>query len=235
MDPNFRYKGKIRSSTIVKSVLQAFKDMLLSGELKPGSRLPSENELVEHFGVGKSSIREVIKMLDAAGVVESRQGRGTYVCSAPKEDTLNPLIFQMILQQGTRTELLQFRQIYETAYTFMALETMNDEDREAIRAVLHPAEDPDQNTDLITPQHDADFHRAVLRSTHNPYIIRTGEILIELFEETLRNATSQRNVQEIEGRTYHEEIFEAMCRKDKRGLKAALDKSFEVYAQRYIY
>ncbi len=235
MDPKFDYKGKIKNGTIVKNVLQAFKEMLLSGELEPGSRLPSENELVELFGVGKSSIREVIKMLDAVGVIESIQGRGTFICSAPKEDTLNPLIFQMILHQGNKRELLQFRQIYETAYTFMAIDTMTEEDRQAIRSVLYSQEDPNQSLDLVTPQHDADFHRAVLRSTHNPYIIRTGEILIELFEETLKNATSRKHLDDVEGHTYHKQIFDAMCSKNKKALKAALDKSFEIYANKYIY
>ena len=208
MDPKFDYKGKIKNGTIVKNVMHAFKEMLLSGELQPGSRLPSENELVELFGVGKSSIREVIKMLDAVGVIESIQGRGTFICSAPKEDTLNPLIFQMILNQGNKQELLQFRQIYETAYTFLAIDTMTEEDRQTISEVLYPLEDDDQNLDQVTPQHDADFHRAVLQSTHNPYIIRTGEILIDLFEESLKNATSQKHLNDIEGHTFHKQIFE---------------------------
>ena len=117
----------------------------------------------------------------------------------------------------------------------MAIDTMTEEDKQSIRRVLYPLEDPNPDMDRITPQHDADFHRAVLKSTHNPYIIRTGEILIELFEETLKNATTQKDLDDTEGHTYHKQIFEAMCNKDKKMLKIVLDKSFEVYAKYYIY
>src|SRR5665647_750365 len=92
---------RVKIKSVVNQVLDKFKEALIYKELKPGDRLPSESELSSNLGVGKSSIREAIKMLQVVGVVESRQGEGTFICNILKNDSLNPLVFQLIFEQGT--------------------------------------------------------------------------------------------------------------------------------------
>lgn len=215
---------RIKQTTLVKEILNRIKQMLLNKELNPGDRLPSEQTLADQFGVGKSSIREAIKMLDAVGVVESRQGSGTMICKYPKEDSLNPLIFQMILLQGSEKQLLEFRRMYETSYTFLAMEVMTAEDSNNIKSKLSSGS---------SAREDADFHRAVLAATHNPYIIRTGEVLIDLCEITLTRKP------EITGSGIginpgHQKIYDALIQKDHNQLKIALDESFEFYEKHFI-
>lgn len=228
-------KGKIKQTTVVKTILDTFKVLLLNKELKPGSRLPSEKEMVEQFGVGKSSVREAIKMLDAVGIIESKQGLGTFVCNEPKEDSLNPLIFQLILQQGTERELLSFRKMYETGYTFMAMDSMTEQDKLIIQGIIDERKFQLKNGLPTTAKNDTDFHRAILKSTHNPYVIRTGEVLIELYEVTLNRNRDSFEISMLENKDYHIKIFDALCRKDKKALREVLDESYEDYAQYYIY
>lgn len=226
-------KGKIKQTTIVKTILNTFKELLLSKELVPGSRLPSENEMVEQFGVGKSSIREAIKMLDAVGVIESKQGFGTFISNEPKEDSLNPLIFQLILQQGTKYDLFNFRKLYETGYTLMALDNMTVEDKLYIEKNLYEKDILIATGISSTSKNDIDFHKAILMSTHNPYVIRTGQVLIELYGVTLNKIVEIDETYRT--KDYHNRIFDALCKKDKTKLIDVLNHSFDDYERIFLH
>ena len=87
--------------TAVSFVLDRIKEAIVRGELMPGDVLPSEAELSSKLGVGKTSIREAIKMLLAVGAVDIRQGYGTVIRTEPGPDMLTPLVFQLLLKEGT--------------------------------------------------------------------------------------------------------------------------------------
>ena len=108
--------------------MQRIYDALLQGEIKGGDLLPSEAELSEQLNVGKSSVREAIKMLNAIGVVESVQGEGTFVRTTVDEAALNPLTYQMVLLQDTDEKILELRYCIEPAYTQLAMVNANSED-----------------------------------------------------------------------------------------------------------
>ncbi len=80
----------VPKQSLSKMVVEKIKEGLISGELKPGDFLPSEAELSERFGVGKSSIREAVKMLEALGVVEICKGNGSRICSTVDASVMNP-------------------------------------------------------------------------------------------------------------------------------------------------
>lgn len=88
--------------SLSKMVVEKIKEGLISGEIVPGEYLPSENELTERLGVGKSSIREAIKMLEAMGVVETCKGNGSRVRTSVDSDIMNPLVFQIVLRSRQR-------------------------------------------------------------------------------------------------------------------------------------
>jgi DNA-binding FadR family transcriptional regulator len=71
---------KIKKQTVVETVMDKIRDLIASGEYKVNERLPTENQLAEMFGLGRSSIREAIKVFNYLGVLESRTAKGTYVC-----------------------------------------------------------------------------------------------------------------------------------------------------------
>ena len=70
----------------------------MNGEFHPGDELPSEAEMCAMLGIGKSSIREALKMLQMIGVVEIQQGKRSRICNTIKSDMMMPLIFNLMLQ-----------------------------------------------------------------------------------------------------------------------------------------
>ena len=93
----------IQKANLSKLVVDKIKEGIINKTLNPGDFLPSENELSEKIGVGKSSVREAVKMLEALGVVKIRKGYGSQIVDSIDSSVLNPLVFQLLLINSTES------------------------------------------------------------------------------------------------------------------------------------
>ena len=202
------------------------KNALIRGQLKPGDKLPSIADMAAEMNVGVSSVREAIKMLEALCVVESRHGERTVICTELKEDSINPLTFQLMILPKKSDELIEFREMFEASYTFMAMDNASDEDLEKIRIIVEEQVEKSKTQELDTLD-EMNFHRAILCSTRNQYIRKIGETMLELlkatFVEQLVLASDYKEMTIVES---HIMIYEALRDKDKRKLRDILDDSF---------
>ncbi len=90
MTVTFQKRDKRESA--VDIVVNAIKEMLVTRELRPGDRLPTEIEISEGLGVSRGSVREAMKILSAFGLIDIRVGNGTYVCDTPGNATLDSFL-----------------------------------------------------------------------------------------------------------------------------------------------
>ena len=223
-----------KKEKVTDQVLAQIKDSLLRGELRPGDRIPGVIELAEKMGVGISSVREAIKMLESLGAVESRQGEGTFVCNTLREGAANAFEIQLALLPQTAEYLVEFREIYETAYTRLAMEHATPEDLANVEAAVITLEEKvKQNSPdaLVEAQDELNFHRTVLYCTHNPYIIKIGEVALDLFFDILHERMEPLKV--IEAAKDHRDIYEAVRNKDNALLERVFKKSFSWWSQRF--
>ena len=208
--------------SVVSRVINRIKDALITKELLPGDYLPTEAELMKNLGVSKTSIREAIKMLQALGVVDVRRGHGTRIRESPADSLIDPLIFQLILENKDSKDLIELRMMFEPAFTLMAMRKANQDDIAKIKTALEQFESKEL-TDISTVESDIAFHLAILESTHNPLVIRIGETIYRLFNAAIEKAL--RTDYEV-AQKYHRRIFSAFCEKDQQQLLTALDESF---------
>jgi GntR family transcriptional repressor for pyruvate dehydrogenase complex len=215
----------IKSGSIVRAILKRIEEALINKELKPGDHLPSENEMAKTFGVGKTSVREAIKMLEAMGVVEVQHGNGSFIKQQADLDNINSLIFTLLLEQGTSKEIFELREMFEPAYTVMAMKKATPEDIENISNAINRLENAVKQG---TQQADDDlaFHYAILESTHNPFVIRIGSTILQLFKASL--GTTMKHMPEI-AVTDHKRIFKAFCDKNENELRQAMNDSFNAW------
>ena len=85
------------SDTLVNEIITQLSQAIIEGDFKPGDKLPSEAELCEQLGVGRNSLREAIRVLNAMGVVKTKRGQGTFLQDTISHEVFNPLIFRLIL------------------------------------------------------------------------------------------------------------------------------------------
>jgi GntR family transcriptional repressor for pyruvate dehydrogenase complex len=222
-----------KKEKVTDLVLDQIKDSLLRGELKPGDRLPGSSELAKKMGVGISSVREALKMLQSLGAVESRQGEGTFVCSTLREGAASAFEIQLMLLPQTAEYLTQFREMYETAFTQLAMDMAAEADLKRVEASVTDLEKKvaqSSSNASVSDEDELEFHRAVLYCTHNPYVIKIGEVALELFFNALQSKTAPLNISDAAAD--HRAIYEALRDKDPEKLRQVFKKCFPIWHDR---
>ena len=151
---------------LIEAAIERLRGLITSGELQPGQRLPAEAELSAQLGVSRGSLRESVRGLVSAGVLDVRRGDGTYVTSLTPERLLAGLgaAVEMMGASSVLT-LLETRRVIEPAATGLAALRSSDEDRVHIFGHL---EQMRRQTDVdALVRHDADFHQAVATAGGN--------------------------------------------------------------------
>ncbi len=213
----------VGKDSVVSLAIARIKDALLSKALRPGDYLPSETELAQTLGIGKSSVREAVKMLQAMGVVEVHRGHGTVVRRHPGPDYISPLVFQLIMEAGYPDDLVELRLMFEPAFCVMAMERATTEDHERIREAMERLERSARKGGAAADD-DIAFHLAILRATRNPLVIRIGETIFQLFKPSISVSMQHIADRAVED---HRRIFDAFRSGDAAELRAAVVKSYD--------
>jgi len=213
----------IKNSSLAKNVMEQIEEAMVNKELLPGDRLPTEAELCKKMGVGKSSVREAIKMLEALGVIEIRQGDGTYIASSISGKSINPLVFQLLIDYGNNADIQELRSMFEPAYVLLAMEKATKKDIDNIKKI-HENFKEKINLNIQTADDDIAFHLAILEATHNAFIIRIGAAIMHLFMASI--TSSMKNIPK-QAVTDHETILKAFVAKDREALMSAVKQSFK--------
>ncbi|BFV55643.1 FadR/GntR family transcriptional regulator [Kitasatospora sp. CMC57] len=151
---------------VTDEAIEKIKAMIVSGELRPGARLPKEADLAERLGLSRNSLREAVKALSLIRVLDVRQGDGTYVTSLEPRLLLDALGFVVDFHQDdTVLEFLEVRRILEPAATAMAARVMSDEDIADLGALLDSLGDSTSIEELVA--NDLEFHRRIAAGSGN--------------------------------------------------------------------
>lgn len=140
--------------------------MIASGDLLPGSRLAPEGELATELGASRNTVREAVRGLVTAGVLDVRRGDGTYVTSLRPEQLLEGIgAAAELMAEGFSLELVQVRRILEPAATALAAQRIDDETLAELGTLLEKMRSAESQEELV--QMDSDFHATVARASGN--------------------------------------------------------------------
>ena len=152
---------------VADRAIASIQQLILSGELQPGSRLPPENELAAQLGIGRSSIREAIKALALIRVVDVRQGDGTYVTSLEPHLLLEGLGFAVdLVQDGSILEIVEVRRLFEPAATGLAADRIDDMAISRLDACVEAMERAGDDHEQLV-HWDQKFHSTIFEATAN--------------------------------------------------------------------
>lgn len=195
-------------------IVEQINMLCLEKNLQPGDRLPSERNLASFFGVSRNSVREALKGLESKGVLEIRQGGGSYL-AAPKRDVLGNELRTHIDETQIQLidEMLELRRAFEVEAASLAAQRATAEDLEAIRHVLSQMSKAMDDTEMGV-QADLDFHMQVAYATKNQLLIDLMETLAKRMEENIRATRRQRFTDKDRHQDTlkeHEEIYLAIA------------------------
>ena len=228
------YTQKERLENISDIVFHQLEDCILSGEWLPGSKIPSENTLCANLGVSRVTIRTALQRLGSMGLIEAKQGGGTYVKLSSEGDTLR-LIKPILLQTKPDVKyFLEYRLAIEPEMAALAAERATDAQLAEIKKYLELYEEAVKlgNTDAIQPN-DSMLHYSVAIASANPIIIKTYEIIKDLYMQNLAQIVA--DVGAHSGVQYHRKIVEAIIRRDPSSaryfMRLHLGETVELYSK----
>ena len=225
---------KIVSSRISVEIATRLTTAILSGQLRPGDRLPPERELTQRFQVSRMSVRDALRVLEARGLIEIRLGpRGGPFVRAPGSGLVGEGIASMMLvSPALGPDVTEARRILELGLVPLVVERATEADIAALSEICGEATDQvaagSYSIELSTT-----FHVAFARASHNPAL----ELLIASLSEAIRlsleraRAASPRSTGAI-GVREHAALVRAIERRDGPGALAIMDRHLGRTARR---
>jgi len=172
----------IGDMALTDEAIERIKEMIVSGELRPGDRLPKEADLAERLGLSRNSLREAVRALSLIRVLDVRHGDGTYVTSLQPEVLLDTVGFVIDFHRDDSVlHLLEVRRILEPAATAMAAQKMTDAQLEQLGVLVDSISAAADINDLIRT--DLEFHRQIAVGSGNPVL---ASLIESLSAPTLR-------------------------------------------------
>jgi GntR family transcriptional repressor for pyruvate dehydrogenase complex len=173
---------KARRVRSFDDVVEQLREAIYAGRIRPGERLPGERRLCEEFGVGRPTLREALRSLEAVGLIEVRPGKagGSYAVT-PSEETVGGAFAALVHLRGASLEdLAEFRVDFEGENAAWAARRATARDLATLAAIVERATGA---AAAAIVQLDVDWHEALARATQNR--LRIG-IALGIREAVLR-------------------------------------------------
>lgn len=159
----------VEGMAVTDAAILAIKEMIMSGELGPGDRLPPEKQLSEHLGVSRNSLREAVKALVMIRILDVRQGDGTYVTSLAPDLLLEVLGFVVDLSRDhSMLDALAVRRMLEPEATALASTRIGEEQLDELEQLMADLAASSGVEELV--EADLVFHRGINGACGNPYL-----------------------------------------------------------------
>jgi GntR family transcriptional repressor for pyruvate dehydrogenase complex len=211
-----------KNGTTAEEVVARLRDMIHSGEILAGDRLPPERDLAKLLGVSRPTLRAGIRSLSTVGILQSRQGAGTFVSDAKGSPTLDssPLRMLSALHGFTSDEMFEARLALEMSIAGLAAERATSEQMtlmaEEITGMYASLTDPEQY--LV---HDMKFHQTIAAASGNRILTAlmnmVATILYDHRSKTVKLARDLKQSAE-----QHHNIYRAMREHDPEAARKAM-------------
>lgn len=183
---------KIKQPKLADVIEDRIETMILDGSLELGEKLPSERELAKKFDVSRPSLREAIQRLESKGLLTRRQGGGTYVKEALREQLTDPLFELLNTHPESQYDLLEFRHALEGFSAYYAALRGTADDLDKIKRCFVAIEDAQKNDDLeLEIQSVALFYLAVIEASRNVVFLHLARGIKPLLEKNISDNVKQ--------------------------------------------
>lgn len=216
----------IKRTKISDEVLLQLKQNIISGVYAPNERLPSEGALCELFQVSRISIRTALHKLAAIGLIETRNGEGTYVRSIDSSCVMLPLLQDLAISHTGILELLEFRESVDRLSCRLAAERGTPEDNDRLEQIFREMEQAAHRNDQDGfTQADICFHRQIAIMSGNSFIIRVLDIVNDVYRAHLQRMNQ--TISLIYSLDSHRNLTAAIRSKDREKAARIISESIQ--------
>ncbi len=220
----------IPRESVVSSVAQKLLDQFTSGRVAPGTRLPSERQLVASLQVGRSAVREALAALDILGIVDVRPGSGTCLRATSSDLLPRTINWGLILGQPRTHDLVEMRQHLEVLSAGLAAERATDADISAIGSHIDEMRRAVKNVAQFVDA-DVAFHLAVAGAAKNSVLSDILHSVRELLHVWVERTSPDRSATET-SLAEHIAIYQAIASRDPEAAQDAMQKHMAIASER---
>lgn len=212
----------IKTTKIPDEVYKQIVSLISSGEIKPGQKLPSERDISSELGVSRQSVREALYRAGTMGLIEVRQGEGSFVRSSISNNLKEPLEVILSEQAERVFEFLEIRKLFEGWCAEKAASQATEEDVKKIKEILERMKNL-KTTDKAWEETDLEFHFAVVSAANHVIAIHIMEALKVTFTTffDFRQILEKIDKKELLWQ-HHYDIYEAIKQKKPQSAKQKL-------------
>jgi GntR family transcriptional repressor for pyruvate dehydrogenase complex len=203
---------KINRQSVASQVYEQLKHNIVNGIWTAGEKIPSENELVKMLGVSRISVREALKQLVSLGLLEARQGEGTFVKTLEADSYMNQLLPLLVLNRENIIELIKYREIIEIGAIALAVERADESDIQALEENIKNHENFKDDHEKAV-QLDLEFHRLIAEASKNPFIIKANSIIKDIFHAVMEKIIERMGT--APALYYHKKMIDAIKERNK--------------------
>ena len=203
-EPHQTMKGRVNLSTSIKQqklsdvITERLESMILDGTLVSGEKLLPERLLAEQFQVSRPSLREAIQNLQAKGLIERKQGGGTFVSQNLSAQMTDPLLALVASRPETQFDLLEFRHALEGMSAYYAALRGQAEDYEALNNALNNLPDASSNIEQEATAL-VEFYLTMAKASHNMVLLHVMRSMKKMLHDNiLRNLEMLREGAQVE-------------------------------------
>lgn len=219
----------VARTTLTADISRKMVTHLIRGDWRPGQRIPAERDLCQQLGVGRASLREALKALEIMGMIETRLGDGTYVCSR-SEFLSRPLLWAIASSSQAETgELVEARRLIEVELAGLASERAKAEDLKELGIHLDRMETAIADMDEFL-RADIDFHLAIGQSAHNSILMNALHLIRNLLQQWIGSALAEEGVAAA-ALEQHRAIFMAIVKKNPDAARAQMRRHLDSMAK----
>lgn len=220
-----RFSAQIRSQALQTRIM----DLILERGLDVGDALPTESELSSELGVGRNTVRESLKVLQALGVIEIRHGFGMFVAPNNLSALVSGLTFRgrlSLRHEGEEAmELIDVRQALESGLIGSAIDLLTEEHLADLKATIEAMQETAAQGGLLAG-HDAEFHRRLYAPLNNELLINLMDVFWQV-DRQIREALDSGPVSLEEQVQIHWDIYDAVANRDKALASERLQRQFD--------
>ena len=212
---------QVTHSNIKEQVFRQLRDQILGGVWPPGSKIPSENDLTRQLGVSRVSLREALNMLVSLGLLESRQGGGTFVKEYSSDILFNPLVPMIALDKTDLLDVLEYRRIVEKGTAGLVAEKAGKREIGELESAYRVMTFAKGDVHAFA-RADLDFHLALAQVTGNPIVIKVNNIIKSVLSASMDRIVSALGV--TDGLSYHRRILDAIIAHDAKRAETLMEE-----------
>lgn len=225
-----------KSPTTVEVVVKTLSDYLVQGmirgQFRAGEQLPSERELAAKFNVGRSPLREAMKVLNIIGFLDTRPGFGTFITKSNSSLFLSPLSWNLLVGDKTIHDITELRLLIECEAASLAADRTTPESLAELQAAFDQMGQAFHALDIEAfIAHDVDFHLAIAKCSQNDAFYQILITIRKILAQFSKALNTVRNLGVIFAE--HQDILDSIMGKDPDAARLAMKTHLEKATARY--